>query len=207
MGKPAVLLITVLLLVLFLITALLFVVLVTGVIIYNGVVKAEKQVEEAQAQIETLYQRRVDLVPNLVETVKGYAKHESQTFTAVAEARSKAQAVLQQTAGVNSLSKEQIKAVADSQLELGSTLKGLFAIVENYPSLRASTNFLTLQDQLEGTENRITVARERYNSSVRYYNTKLAVFPSNMIAGSFGFKEKVYFEAKEDAKDSSKVTF
>lgn len=134
---------------------------------YNGLVKAEKQVEEAKAQIEVASQRKLDLIPNLVETVKAYARHEKETLTAVAAARSNVQNVLNGIVMDKSISKDQMTKLAASESELKGNLTSLFALAENYPSLKANTNFVTLQDQLEGTENRISVARHRYNYSVR----------------------------------------
>ncbi|MFC1703316.1 LemA family protein [Candidatus Omnitrophota bacterium] len=174
---------------------------------YNGIVKLDKIVEESQAQIEVVCQRRLDLIPNLVETVKGYAAHEKETFTAITQARSRAQGVLDGIKGKDSLVKEDFMALAASQSQLTSTLKSLFALVENYPVLQASTNFLALQDQLEGTENRISVTRQRYNSSVRGYNTKITMFPGNIVAPMFGFEEKGYFEAKEEALEPVTIGF
>ncbi|MHC4457217.1 MAG: LemA family protein [Planctomycetota bacterium] len=190
---------------------ILFIIVVAGIsfaLIYNGLVRAEKVVEEAKAQIEVVYQRKIDLIPNLVETVKGYAEHERQTFAAVAEARSKAQRVLEEIGTEKSLSKEKMAKLSVSQSELTSALKTLFALVENYPNLKASTNFSILQDQLEGTENRISVARQRYNSTLRLYNTKVATFPRNIVAAIFGFQENPdYFEVAEELKKTLEVKF
>lgn len=190
------------------ISLIIVVVGISFVLIYNGLVKAEKGVEEAKAQIEVVYQRRIDLIPNLVETVKGYVEHERQTLIAVTEARSKAQGVLEEIGTEKSLSRKQMAKLSASQSELTSVLKTLFALVENYPNLKASTNFLTLQDQLEGTENRISVARQRYNFAVRFYNTKVATFPRNIVASMFDFQENPdYFEAAEEAKKTVEVKF
>jgi LemA protein len=181
---------------------------VSFVLMYNGLVKAEKGVEGAKAQVETAYQRRLDLIPNLVETVTAYAAHERQTFAAITEARGKAQGVLEGIATETSLNKEQMAKLTASQSELTGVLKTLFALVENYPDLRASANFLTLQDQLEGTENRISVARQRYNSAVRLYNTKVATFPRNLVASAFGFQQRdIYFEAADEAEKAVDVEF
>ncbi len=174
---------------------------------YNGIVAAEKTTESAKADIETVCQRRLDLIPNLVATVKGYAQHERQTLVAVTEAREKAQGVLQSVRGKDSLNEQDLAALAGSQSQLMSSLKSLFALVENYPDLKANSNFLALQDQLEGTENRISVARQRYNYAVRQYNTRIDTFPGNIFAVMFGFDEKEYFEAKETAMDSVEVSF
>lgn len=175
---------------------------------YNGLVRAEKGVDEAKAQVETVCQRRLDLIPNLVETVKGYAGHEQETLVTVAAVRSRAQGVLDEVKGQESLSKEQMSKLAASESELATVMKRLFALAENYPGLRASTNFLALQDQLEGTENRISVARQRYNSAVRFYNTNVATFPKNIVASMFGFEENDnYFETAEGAKEVVEVKF
>jgi len=174
---------------------------------YNGIVKSEKAVEEAKAQIETVLQRRLDLIPNLVETVKGYAQHEREVLIAVTKARGDAQDILQKIEKKKSLSKEDMQGLATSQSTLTKTLKTLFALVENYPDLKASTNFLALQDQLEGTENRISVARQRYNYEVRIFNSKISTFPGVIIAPMFGFTEKASFEAKEEAGEPVKVKF
>ena len=174
---------------------------------YNGIVKSEKAVEEAKAQIEAVLQRRLDLIPNLVEIVKGYAQHEKETLIAVTKARSDAQDILQEIGEKKSLSKEDMQVLAASQSALAKTLKTLFALVENYPDLKASTNFLALQDQLEGTENRISVNRQRYNYEVRMYNTKIATFPGIIIAPAFGFTEKASFEAKEEAQEPVRIKF
>lgn len=176
--------------------------------IYNGLVKAEKAVEEAGAQIETVCQRKLDLIPNLVETVKGYVKHEKETLIAVVEARNKAQGVLNEMVQKESLDGGSMVKLNESQSELSGVLKSLFALVEYYPNLRADTNFLALQDQLEGTENRISVARQRYNTSVRLYDTRVATFPRNIVALMFGFEQREdYFEASEEALRAVKVQF
>ena len=195
---------------LFLIIGLIVILGVFGIgliLTYNSLVKSEKAVEEAKAQIETVIQRRLDLIPNLVETVKGYAQHEREVLLKVTQARAKAQTLLGKISSKKSLSKEDFIALSASQSELTKTLKSLFALVENYPDLKASTNFLSLQDQLEGTENRIAVARQRYNYAVRIYNTKIKTFPGNIIAPMFGFGEKDYFKAKEEATEPVRVKF
>lgn len=170
---------------------------------YNGLVVAEENVNGAWAQVENQYQRRSDLIPNLVETVKGYAKHESQTLEEVVAARAKATSV---TVGEN-LSEADIKKFAAAQSEVGSSLSRLLAVVENYPDLKANENFLRLQEQLEGTENRITVARNEYNNQAKAYNTTVRQFPKSIIAGIFGFEKKGYFEAEAGAEKAPKVQF
>ena len=175
--------------------------------VYNGLVSSEKAVEEASAQVQTVLQRRLDLIPNLVETVKGYAQHEREVLVAVTKARERAQGVLADISKKKSLGEKELVALMASQGEITSALKNLFSLVENYPDLKASQNFLALQDQLEGTENRIAVARQRYNYAVRRYNTKISTFPGNIIAPMFGFAEKPYFEAKEEAQKPIEVKF
>ncbi len=196
--------------VLSLIIVLILVFAAVGIVLilnYNGIVKSEKAVEEAKAQIEAVLQRRLDLIPGLVEIVKGYAQHEKETLIAVTRARSGAEDILQEISAKKSLTKQDMSALAASQTELMNTLKSLFALVENYPDLKASTNFLALQDQLEGTENRISVNRQRYNYEVRMYNTKIATFPGNILVPLFGFEEKGSFEAKEEAQEPVKIKF
>ena len=177
------------------------------VLVYNGLVKSDKAVDEAKAQMEIVLQRRLDLVPNLVETVKAYAVHERETLVAVTKARSEAEGVLKGISSKKYLSKEDAVALAASQSHLMSRLRSLFAVVEKYPDLKASQNFLALQDQLEGTENRIAIARQRYNYAARVYNAKITVFPGNIVAPIFGFQEKPYFEAEEKAQESVRVRF
>ncbi len=184
------------------VTALLSVVVVLQ---YNGLVKSEKIVDESLAQIATVCQRRLDLIPNLVQTVKGYAQHEQQTLIAVTEARNQAAGALK-AAKDGALPK--VSELAASQAGLTTAVKGIFALIENYPQLRASSNFMALQDQLEGTENRIAVNRQRYNSATRAYNTKIETFPGVIIAPVFGFNEKEYYEVKDEkAYDSVNVKF
>lgn len=195
---------------LYLIFFVILIIVFGGIVIisnYNGIVKAEKAVEEAKSQVEVVCQRRLDLIPNLVETVKGYAQYEKETLLAITNARSNAQGVLEKISKKQSLGKEDLTALTASQSELTRTLKSLFALVENYPDLKASSNFLALQDQLEGTENRISITRQRYNSGVRYYNTKIATFPGTAVATMFGFEKNDYFEASKEAKKPVKVKF
>ena len=195
---------------LYLIFFIILIIVFGGIVIisnYNGIVKAEKAVEEAKSQVEVVCQRRLDLIPNLVETVKGYAQYEKETLLAITNARSNAQGALEKISKKQSLGKEDLTALTASQSELTRTLKSLFALIENYPDLKASSNFLALQDQLEGTENRISITRQRYNSGVRYYNTKIATFPRTIVASVFGFEQKDYFEASKEAKEPAKVKF
>jgi LemA protein len=162
---------------------------------YNGLVTERESVDKSWAQVENVLQRRGDLIPNLVETVKGYASHEKEVFEKVAEARGR-------LAGATT---PQEASAANAGLT--SALGRLLAISENYPDLKANENFIRLQDELAGSENRIATERMRYNETVRVYNTHLKSFPANLIAGFFGFKEKDYFEAEAGAKEVPKVKF
>jgi len=171
---------------------------------YNGFVAAEEEVESAWSQVENQYQRRADLVPNLVATVKGYAAHEQETLEGVIEARAKATQV---TIDPAKATPEQLAAFQAAQGELSQALGRLLAVAENYPDLKANENFRDLQAQLEGTENRITVARQLFNESARNYNTKIRRFPNNILAGMCGFEKKPYFEAEEGASKAPKVEF
>lgn len=182
----------------------LAVIVVWGIGAYNSLVKNEEGVKSAWSQVENVYQRRADLIPNLVATVKGYATHESATLEGVVEARAKA---TQMTVNVDDLSEEKIAEFQKAQGELGSALGRLMAITEAYPDLKANENFRDLQAQLEGTENRIAVERKAYNQVAQEYNTSIRVFPRNIIASVFGFKVKGYFEAEEGAQTSPKVEF
>ena len=171
---------------------------------YNGLVAGEEEVESAWSQVENQYQRRADLVPNLVATVKGYAAHEQETLEGVVEARAKATQI---TIDPANATPEQLLAFQKAQGELSQALGRLLALAENYPDLKANENFRDLQAQLEGTENRITVARQQFNDSARAYNTKVRRFPSNIIASICGFEKKPYFEAEEGANKAPKVEF
>lgn len=164
---------------------------------YNGLVSSGEVVEEKWAQVENVLQRRYDLIPNLVNSVKGYAKHEKDLLTEVTKLRSQW--------GAATTPADRVKAA--NQLE--GVLGRLLLVVERYPDLKANQNFLRLQDELAGTENRISVERMRYNEAVREYNLKVKKFPSNMVASTFGFgsKDDAYFRAKEEAKDAPKVEF
>ena len=163
--------------------------------VYNNLITSEENVDGKWAQVENQLQRRLDLIPNLVETVKGYAAHEKETFTLVTEARAKA-------AGASN-----VKEQADANGELTSALSRLMVIVEQYPELKANENFIRLQDELAGTENRIAISRKDYNDSVQGFNTLIKRFPNNIIAGMLNFIEKAYFEAEESAQKAPKVSF
>ena len=171
---------------------------------YNGFVRADEGVGQAWADVESAYQRRADLIPNLVETVKGYASHEQAVFQGVVEARAK---VGQVTITAESLTPEAIQRFQQAQQGLSGALSRLFAVAEAYPDLKASQNFLDLQTQLEGTENRINVARTRFNQASREYNTQIRSFPANFLAAAFGFLPKPYFQAEEGAEAAPKVKF
>jgi LemA protein len=162
---------------------------------YNQMVVIQEQVNGSWAQVQTVLQRRYDLIPNLVETVKGYASHEERVLTAVTEARAKV--------GGAATPGDRMKAEGD----LSNALSRLMVVVEAYPNLKANQNFISLQDQLEGTENRIAVERQRYNDTVRGYNQYIRQFPQNMIAGMFGFERKPFFEAPGAAQEAPKVQF
>ena len=171
---------------------------------YNRMVTAEEGVGAAWAQVENVYQRRADLIPNLVATVKGYAKHESETLEGVIEARSKATQV---TVNPENLSPESLEKFNKAQGELSNALGRLLMIAENYPDLKANENFRDLQAQLEGTENRITTERMKFNESARGYNTLIRKFPNNILASIFNFETKGYFQAQEGAATAPKVEF
>lgn len=171
---------------------------------YNAMVTMEENVENAWGQVENQYQRRIDLIPNLVSTVKGYATHEQSTFTAVMEARAKATQV---TIDPSNATPEQLAAYQNAQGDLSQALGRLLAVAESYPELKANENFKQLMDQLEGTENRITVARNEFNNIAKEYNTYIRRFPANIVASIFGFQYKPYFQAEEGANKAPKVEF
>lgn len=171
---------------------------------YNGMVTMDEGVKTAWSQVENVYQRRADLIPNLVATVKGYAEHESATLEGVVEARSKATGV---NVDPENLTPEKLAEFQQAQGELSAALGRLLVIQENYPDLKANANFMALQQQLEGSENRIAVERRKFNDAARAYNTAIRKFPSNIIAGMFGFGSKPYFEADESASQAPKVEF
>jgi len=191
-------------------------ILVVGVIVAIGIVSwaislrnnfvtLEEQVNEKWAQVQNVYQRRMDLIPNLVETVKGYAAHESQTFENVTAARARAGTIQLTPEALND--PQALARFQKAQGEVSSALSRLMAISENYPDLKANQNFLQLQSQLEGTENRITVERMRFNETARAYNTAVRRFPDSLVANYSGFKTKAYFEAEPGAERAPKVSF
>jgi len=171
---------------------------------YNNLVAKEEGVNQAWAQVENVYQRRSDLIPNLVNTVKGVANFEQQTLTAVIEARAQATSVQINPKNLDEASLQKFQAAQDN---LSSTLARLMVVVEQYPQLKATQNFLELQSQLEGTENRITVERMKFNEVAQAYNTYRRSFPSNIFAGIFGFTEKAYFKAVAGAEKAPSVQF
>ena len=171
---------------------------------YNNMVTAEEGVSAAWSQVENVYQRRADLVPNLVATVKGYAAHESSTLEGVVEARSKATQV---TVSADDLSPEALAKFNAAQGDLTNALGRLLMLTENYPDLKASQNFSELQAQLEGTENRITTERMKFNETAKAYNTLIRKFPDNIVASMFGFEKKGYFEAAAGAEKAPVVEF
>lgn len=171
---------------------------------YNNMVTKEEAVKTAWSNVETQYQRRADLIPNLVSTVKGYAAHEQSTLQAVVDARAKATSI---TLSPENLSSEKIAEYQKAQSAVTSALGRLIAVSENYPDLKANQNFLELQAQLEGTENRITVARKEFNDATQAYNVQVRKFPANLVAMIFGFDQKPYFEADAAAATAPKVEF
>lgn len=173
---------------------------------YNQMVSLDESVKGQWGQVENVYQRRLDLIPNLVATVKGYASHEQSVFEQVTEARSRAGGVMNISDDVLN-DPEAFSRFQKAQSELGGALQRLLMITENYPDLKANTNFLALQDQLEGTENRITVERKRYNDVVQSYNVFIKQFPRIFIANMYGFREKAYFTADAQAQNAPAVEF
>lgn len=172
--------------------------------INNKMVTMEESVSKAWGNVENVYQRRADLIPNLVNTVKGYAAHETSTFEAVVNARAKATSI---TVNPEEMTADQLKEFQKAQNEVGGALGRLIAISESYPELKANENFKELQAQLEGTENRIAVERRNFNESANGYNTYIRKFPQSIIAGMRGFEKKPYFEAEEGANKAPKVEF
>jgi LemA protein len=182
----------------FIAVGVLFVLIAVGM--YNGLVGLRNQVKNAWAQIDVQLKRRHDLIPNLIETAKGYMQHERQTFEAITKARNLAQSASAGGGGV--------EAQAAAEGQLGGALMKFFAVAENYPELKANTNFLALQEELASTENKISFARQFYNDIVMRYNTKIQTVPTNIVAGIFGFKEEKLFEVEDKAeRDVPKVSF
>lgn len=171
---------------------------------YNNMVERDEAITEQWAQVETQYQRRADLIPNLVNTVKGYADFEKETLTGVIEARAKATSV---QIDPSNLTPENLAMFQKAQGQVSSSLSKLLVTVERYPNLKANENFRDLQAQLEGTENRIAVARRNFNESVKNYNTYIRKFPRNLYAGSFDFEKRAYFEAEEGNENAPAVSF
>ena len=171
---------------------------------YNSLVEKQQNVDQAWAQVENQYQRRADLIPNLVNTVKGYSTHESETFEKVTLARAKATSI---TIDADNLTEENLAKFQAAQNELSQALKSLLAVTEAYPDLKANENFMNLQTQLEGTENRIATERMRYTEAVRDYNTAIKKFPTTIYAGWFGFDAKPQFKAEEGAQKAPEVSF
>ena len=171
---------------------------------YNGLVKAETEIDSVWANVESSYQRRADLIPNLVNTVKGQANFEQQTLTNVIEARAKA---IQTKIDPSNLTEEQLNEFQQNQNQVGSALSRLLVTVEQYPQLKANEGFMNLQAQLEGTENRINVARNKFNEAARIYNEKVRQFPTKLAAMIFGFKAKPYFKSAAGAENAPTVNF
>ncbi len=171
---------------------------------YNTMVKKSETVKEKWSQVENVYQRRADLIPNLVNTVKGYATHEKETLEGVIQARAKATSV---NIDAGNLNAQNLQAFQNAQAGLSQALSKLMVVVERYPDLKANQNFLELQSQLEGTENRIAVERKRFNEATRDYNTYIKLFPTNILANMFGFSTKPYFKAEKGADKAPKVKF
>lgn len=192
------------LIVLGILVAIVIAIIAWGVSVYNGLVSMEEGVNTAWANVETQYQRRADLIPNLVNTVKGYASHEQETLESVMKARSQAtQVKLDPT----NMTPDKLAAYQKAQGEVATALGKLLAITENYPDLKANENFLNLQAQLEGTENRIGVARKNFNDAAKTFNVKIRKFPQSIIAGMGGFEKRSYFEAAEGSEQAPVVEF
>ena len=180
------------------------VVAIWGITGYNGLVKADEALNTAWSNVENQYQRRADLIPNLVNTVKGYAEHERETLDAVVAARTRATQV---TVDAESLTPEKLQEYQKIQNEVGAALGRLLAVAEAYPDLKANANFLELQAQLEGTENRISVERRNFNEAAKSYNTSIRTFPRSILAGIFGFEKRPYFEAQKGMENAPVVQF
>lgn len=186
------------------VVGIIFILIMWGTSRYNNLVSMQESVTGAWSQVENVYQRRADLIPNLVNTVKGYADFEQKTLTQVIEARSKATAV---NVDANQLDENSIQQFQQAQQGLSSALSRLMVVVERYPDLKANQNFMDLQSQLEGTENRIAVERRNFNQTAQTYNAQIRRFPNNIFAGMFGFDRKAYFEADQGAEKAPEVQF
>lgn len=184
--------------------AIVAVVAIWAVSAYNGLVNFDEGVANKWGDVETQYQRRADLIPNLVNTVKGYAAHEQETLESVIAARSNATQI---KVDPENLTPEKLAEYQEAQGQVTSALGKLLAITENYPDLKANQNFLELQAQLEGTENRINVARMNFNEATKKYNTAIRRFPKNILAGMFGFEKRSYFESQDGAETAPQVQF
>jgi len=180
------------------IAAIVLLTIFWGIGTRNSLVSMEEEVRLEASQVETQLQRRNDLIPNFVATVKGYAAHEEEVYTSIANARAKL---------AGAIDKEDVGAINEANSELDSALSRLLMVVENYPELKANENFIALQDELAGTENRIAIAREDYNTIVASYNKEIKIFPKNLIANMCGLDKAEYFEASEEAKDVPVVKF
>src|SRR5205085_6302357 len=187
------------------VAVLLIVIIGWGVGVNNQLVQLEQNVNEKWAQVQNVYQRRADLIPNLVETVKGFAAQERTVLTEVTQARASASSIKLTPEALND--PQAMQKFAAAQGQLSGALSRLLVTVERYPELKSNQNFLTLQSQLEGTENRITVERQRYNEAVRNYNTRLRTFPASLVAGMMGFRPKAFFEAAPGSETAPKVKF
>ena len=186
------------------IVGVVFIVVLSVVGIYNGLVTQEETVKTAWSQVENVYQRRSDLIPNLVETVKGYATHEHSTFVELANARA---SIGKMDVGSVINDPTKFAEFQKAQGAISSALSRLMVVMEAYPTLKANEGFLDLQSQLEGTENRITIERQRYNDAAKVFDISIRRFPTNILAGVFNFKAKAYFEAEQGAKEVPKVKF
>ena len=189
---------------LWIVLAVVAVLAVWGYSVYNGLVEKEEAVHGAWSNVETQYQRRADLIPNLVNTVKGYAAHETQTLNEVTEARARATSI---NLSADDLTPGKLAEFQQAQAQVRSALGRLIAVSESYPDLKANQNFLELQAQLEGTENRISVARKEFNEVAKTYNVAVRRFPANLVAKLFGFGQKPYFEAAEGTETAPRVQF
>lgn len=187
---------------LIIIIALVALAAIWGVSVYNGLVNKEESVETAVGNVQTAYQKRADLIPNLVATVKNYAEYEAKTLEAVVEARAKATSI---TLDANNLTEENLKAFQAAQDQMSGALSRLLVTMEQYPDLKANQNYLDLQSQLESCESAIANARRQFNETARTYNTAVRRFPANIIASMFGFEKKPYFEASEAAQEAPNV--